>query len=307
MKNERERFISVVLTAEEAANPDSFARYILELEQFLDSHWNHYEIVVLDDGNHFELESIKKALLQESVSIRWINTMRLANRDALPAIGIENAIGDYVVFLRALCDPFDIIPSLVECCIRGKGIVVGVADTPATWGYRLVFGLSKKWTPVRCLGRDSINAILKTEGGMKLLSSRFPVKTFEYVLADTAVVKKKNLMTGFGGFWKSFFSLSSPNFKWIGRGGLVGSFCGVLLSAYSILVHFFKENVVEGWTTTIFFVSIFFTILFVTIIFMGEYMESLLDEIRRKNRSYVVSEERSKLSMKKERLNVANP
>ena len=307
MKNERERFISVVLTAEEAANPNSFAHYILELEPFLDSHWNHYEIVVIDDGNHFELESVKKALLQEVVSMRWINTMRLSNRDVLPSIGIENAIGDYVVFLRALCDPFHIIPPLVQCCIRGKGIVVGVADTPATWGYRLVFGLSQKSTPVRCLGRNSINAILKTEGGMKLFCSRFPVETFEYALADTAVVKKKNLMTGFCEFWKSFFHCPYPNFKWIGKGGVLGSFCGVLLSAYSILVHFFKENVVEGWTTTIFFISILFTILFVTIIFMGEYMESLLDEIRRKNRSYVVSEERSKLSMKKERLNVANP
>ena len=303
-------FVSVVLSAEGIADSDSFEGYVAGVERMLNSHYHHYEIVVIDDGTNPALTKSGKNLLREVVSIRWLNTMSPSNRDVLPGVGIENAIGDYVVFLRASRDPIGIVPPLVDRCTCGKGMVVGVSDTPATWGYRLAkkaLGLSGESSHVRCLDRKSINAVLRTEGGIKLLCSRLPFETFAYSPTDSAAVKKKTPADGFREFWKSFFSLSRPNFKWIVRGGALGSLCGVLLSAYSILVHFFVEDVVEGWTTTIFFVSVLFTILFVTIIFMGEYMEILLDEIRRKNRSYVLDEERSRVAVEGDRLNVAEP
>ena len=85
-----------------------------------------------------------------------------------------------------------------------------------------------------------------------------------------------------------------------------GGLCAFLAVTYSILINFIKADVIEGWTTTIFFFSIFFMILFVVLAFLGEYMERLLSEIYNKNRFHISGEERSTFMIETNRFNVSD-
>lgn len=88
--------------------------------------------------------------------------------------------------------------------------------------------------------------------------------------------------------------------------GFTGSFAAFLFGLYSILIHFIKGNVVEGWTTTILFMSSLFMVQFVMLALFGEYLGRLLDDRSEQADYSVVFEKTSAVMVNQNRVNVLN-
>jgi hypothetical protein len=323
-KSKSEMFISIVLV--QAGAPSElkiFKNYIKDLYLYIDQHYSDYEIVVIDQGNiHFSSEQ-KQSILLSIPSIRWLTLSYNVEDEVAFSVGIENTIGDYIILLRLNIDPIEIIKDMVLECSQGSDVVIGVAPPVSTLGYKACRKISSKilrWidyeipensTPVRCISRTAINIILRTglpghQLYMKASRACSQPKTFRYELLPNSQLQKRNLYDGIHKILHLMIFNSTKPLRWASMLGVFGSFTALIFSFYSIIINLLKDNVQEGWTSTVVFSSLQFLILFIMLGFIGEYLNRLLNESHEQKDYYVSLEENSSviLTEGEDRLNV---
>jgi len=85
---------------------------------------------------------------------------------------------------------------------------------------------------------------------------------------------------------------------------MAGSFVSFVFAVYSVAINVISGHVVEGWTTTILFMSLLFMLQFVMLAFFGEYLGRLLDERSEQADYSVVFEKNSGVMVNQDRVNV---
>ena len=85
-----------------------------DLTRVLRSHYENWEIVLVDDGSRDGTTARVKELLGRYEGVRLLRLSRAFGLDVALTAGLESAIGDVVVTLSAETDPPDIIPRLVD-------------------------------------------------------------------------------------------------------------------------------------------------------------------------------------------------
>ncbi len=314
------KFVSCILSLNDTQGSplSSFSDYLKELHDHLNKHYSDYEIIILDMSSKFPHE-IQKEILKNIPSIRWLTMAFLINNDFLIYVGLENAIGDYVVFLRALVDPSNIVNNLVTTCQK-YDMIVGVSDYPKTWPYKVIRKIGSRVlkaidytppsnaTPVRCLSRESVNMILNISKSSRFSPlrnsiNRIHVGEYKYNLTNPNLLKKRTLFCGVKDFSKIIFFYSKKSFHFIGFLGTFGSTFAFFVALYTVLVNFFKDHVVEGWTTIMLVFSMLFAILFIIIISLNEYLETLINK-NNYSSLYVLKEQKSTFMINKDKYNV---
>jgi polyisoprenyl-phosphate glycosyltransferase len=315
-----EAFISVVLALDDI-NHSAFEEYIKELQKYLEQRYSDYEVVIIDQNSVSISNLQRKHLLQNIPSIRWIRLAFPVELDVALNAGIQNAIGDFVLLLRPTIDPIEIISDMVDESLQGYDVIVGVAQHPRTLGYKIVRGLSNKLlssidyfipknaAPVRCLSRRAINTVLRTgllnhQFFIKVANTGHPTKNYEYKLLNPDELKKRTLLSGIQQGLKLIVFNSTKPLQWIGILGIVGSLSAFIFSIYSIVLNLFKNNVVEGWVSMVFFSSFLFMILFIILAILGEYIARLFNESGNQQSYYISSEEVSAVMLDEDRFNV---
>lgn len=315
-----ETFISTVLILNDV-NIDSFEMNLKKLQQHLEQRYSDYEIIIIDQQTTPLSADTKNNLLETIPSIRWIKLAFPVEIDIALNAGIENAIGDFVVLLRVTVDPIEIIDDMIQECSKGYDVIVGIANYPRTLGYKIARKLSNNLlhainyhipqnsTPVRCLSRRAINTILSTgqvshQFFIKVANTGYPTKNFDYELINADALKKRTLMSGIKQSLNLMIFNSTKPLRWISLLGALGSLSAFIFAIYSIVVNFIKEDVIEGWTSMVFFTSFLFMILFIILAFLGEYLARLLNEGSNQKSYYIASEETSSVMLETDRFNV---
>jgi len=213
--------------------------------------------------------------------------------------------------MRPVIDPMPIIDKMIELLGKRYDIIVGVAPQARSKGYRIIRQLSnrllhsigyhipKNSTPVRGLTRRAINAI--TQSGqqhrqfmVRVASTGYPATTLNYELA--CGTEKKTVITGIKQCLQLMIFNSTKPLRLASILGIAGSLFSLIFALYSIMINLIKKNVVEGWTTMVFFTSFLFMILFAILSFMGEYLARILTE-HNQQKKYYISEERTSCVM----------
>lgn len=315
-----ETFVSAVLVLD-SVNINDFKSYLEELQDYLDQLYSDYEIVIIDQNNTNISSILQKELLEAIPSIRWIKLAFPVEMDVALSAGIENAIGDYVVLLRPTVDPIEIIEGMIKGNSNGYDVIIGIARRPRTLGYRIVrklgnkilhsinYHIPKNATPVRSLSRRAINMILcvgqiNHQFFVRVSNTGYLTKNYEYELLKSNRLKKTNLFSGIKQTAKLMIFNSTKPLRWMSIVGLVGSFSAFMFTLYSIVINLIKNNVIEGWTSIVFFSSFLFMILFIILAFLGEYMARLLNETGKQKSYYISSEETSTVMLETDRFNV---
>ncbi len=315
-----ETFVSAILILN-YSDINSFEINLKDLQQYLEQHYSDYEIIIIDQNNPVIPTSKKSTLLKTIPSIRWINLAFPIKMETALNVGIENAIGDFVILLRASVDPINILGDMVQQCSQGNDIIVGIAEQPRTLGYKIVRKLSNKLlhainyhipknaTPVRCLSRRAINTILNTGQAnhqffIKVANTGYPTKNYEYQLIDTNNLKKQTLISGIKQSLSLMVFNSTTPLRWISMLGVLGSLSAFFVAIYSIVINLLNEDIIEGWTSMVVFISFLFIILFIILAFLGEYLARLLNERTNQKSYYISSEETSSVMLETDRLNV---
>lgn len=315
-----ETFVSTVLIYDDI-EPNSFMAYLKELQAYLDQRYSDYEIIIIDQGRKLFSLSSQQQLLNDISSIRWIKLAFPVEIDVALSAGIENAIGDFVVLIRPTIDPIEIIEDIVNESIQGHDVVIGIAKRPRTLGYKLArtlgnqllhsidYHIPKNATPVRCLSRRAINTVLRTgqlnhKFFVKIASTGYPTSNYNYELQNPDNLKKRTLISGLGESIQLMIFNSTKPLRWISLLGIVGSLFAFIFAIYSIVVNLLKDDVIEGWTSMVFFSSFMFMILFMILAFFGEYLARLLNEQNSQKSYYISSEETSSVMLETDRFNV---
>ncbi|MDH0939241.1 hypothetical protein N5C29_24905 [Aeromonas caviae] len=97
---------------------------------------------------------------------------------------------------------------------------------------------------------------------------------------------------------------SSRPLRWMSGLGMIGSFAAFIFAIYSVLVNVVSGDVVEGWTTTVLFMSLLFMLQFVMLAFFGEYLGRLLDDRSEQVDYSIVFEKNSAVMVNQDRVNV---
>jgi hypothetical protein len=315
-----ETFVSIVLILD-YTEMSAFESYVKELQSYLHVRYSDYEIIIIDQNRNTSPLSIKENILNLISSIRWIALSFPVEMDVALSAGIENAIGDFVVLMRPTVDPVNIVEDMVHESSRGYDVIIGIAPRTRTLGYKIARKISTKLlhsidyhipqnaTPVRCLSRRAINTVLRTgninhQFFIKVANTGYPSKTYSYELLDTRNLQKRTLSSGISQTMKLMVFNSTKPLRWINLLGVAGSFMALVFAIYSIIVNILKDDVIEGWTSMVFFSSFLFMILFIILAFLGEYLARLLNEQGQQKSYYISSEETSSIMLETDRFNV---
>ena len=315
-----ETFVSVVLILDNIVT-STFEEYLKELQLYLDQRYSDYEIIIIDQNSKLFPVSVKENILKTISSIRWISLSFPVAMDVALSAGIENAIGDLVLLLRPNIDPIKIIEDMIEESSRGYDVIIGIAERPRTMGYKIARTLSNKLlhsinyhipknaTPVRCLSRRAINTILRTgnlnhQFFIKVANTGYPEKNYNYELLNRDVLRKLTLLSGISQSMQLMIFNSTKPLRWVSLLGVLGSLSALIFAIYSIVVNIIKNNVIEGWTSMVFFSSFLFMILFIILAFLGEYVARLLNENSNQKNYYIFNEETSTILLEADRFNV---
>lgn len=117
---------------------------------------------------------------------------------------------------------------------------------------------------------------------------------------------KKSIECGFRNLVRLMvFNYSWP-LRWMSIVGTIESTSALLFAIYSIVINLINGHVVEGWTTTILFMSVLFKLQFIMLAFFGEYLSRLLDARSEQMAYSVVFEKNSAVMVNQYRVHVLN-
>lgn len=315
-------FVSVVLVQDQPLATLTSVLHCIQCD--LNTHYSDYEIVVICRGTAKSYTLQDEAVLKNIPCLRYIQLAAQVHIDVAWAVALENAIGDFVVMFDPASDPMQVISDTVAICKSGYDVVVGVANQSRTLPYRVFrsmadgilrlvdYLLPRDATGLRCLSRRAVNSVTFTgrfhhQLSMRIQKTGYPQTAYHYTLLTTQRQgTPRSLLSGVIVLLRLIVFNSSRPLRWMSGLGLFGSFSSFLFAIYSLLIHLVKGHVVEGWTTTILFMSALFMTQFVMMAFFGEYLGRLLDERGEQADYSVVFEKNSAIMVNQDRVNVLN-
>lgn len=315
-------FVSVVFVQDQPS--ETIERTLYSIQCDLDLHYSDYEIVIIGMENVYT-QKVEKSL-QNIPSLRFIQLSSRVQFDVAWAVALENAIGDFVVMFDPSVDPIQAISETVTMCKSGFDVVVGVASQSRTLGYKLTrsmvgsilklidYSLPQNATGLRCLSRRAVNSVTSTgrfqhQLSMRIQKTGYPHTIYRYELMSkgfSCCQAPRSLLAGVHDLLRLVVFNSSRPLRWMSGVGLFGSFSAFIFAVYSLIVHLISGHVVEGWTTTILFMSSLFMIQFIMMAFFGEYLGRLLYDRGDQADYSVVFERNSTVMVNQDRVNVLN-
>ena len=313
--------ISIVTVAYEPCA--ELVRAIECVTRNLEQNFQDFEVVIVCPRPGTVTNGFIDDLLKREPSIRFLQLANLVARDVAVAAGLENAIGDFVITLDWQRDPPECIPQLIKQATQsGSEVVIGVSGQPRTITYRIVrpwisrtltsigYTLPQNATDLRCLSRNAVNCVTSTgryhhQLYVRISRSGFLISQLSYQTVPSYKLGKKNFVIGVSEVLRLMVFNSTRPLRWMSLLGITGSGLAFIFACYSMVIRFFKNNVIEGWTSLVIFMSALFFLLFMIMAFFGEYLGRLLED-RSEHREYSIAvEKRSSVMLNAERVNVA--
>ena len=319
LPNERsDCLVSVVaVLRSQGAAVESFVR---KVQPILAAHFHDYEMVLIDCRSRDDTLARMDCLLREVPGIRFIRLSADVHPDVAWLAGCENAIGDFVVLMSLQDDPLDLIVRAVRQCRGGSDVVVGVAPQASSLPYRLLrplivyvlrryldYDLPRNATEFRCLSRRAVNSVTEGRGARH----RFPLRIARTGYPSSPITyerlggkgPRRRAYRGFRDATRLLVFNSTAPLRCMSGVGILGSMFAFAGALYSLVIRFFKHNVVEGWTTIVLLFSGMFCLMFMILALFGEYLGRMLDETV--DREYhVVFERNSSVMVREDRSNV---
>lgn len=282
----------------------------------LEANCDHFELVLLDDHSTDRTPACVEDLLAQCPGLRYVRLARRSGEEVAAAAGLDAAIGDYVVFLRARFDPPEALADMLDLAVRDGGTVLGVTSgigVPPVQGwlfrcgrrlfYRLVSLLLRVRIPADSTGfcvlsRAVVNTIARTHSTsrhLRLLACTigYPVSLYRYEpMRPTPVTRRRRLGDAFHDGMRILVCSSQTPLRLVSTLGILASFLNLCYVLYVLAIYFFKKEVAPGWATLSLQSSAMFFFVFLILVSLSEYVVQILAESQ-DNPLYHVESDRS--------------
>ena len=309
-------FVSVVAVAQnDAPHLETFANDVL---QVLSSHYSSYELVLVDDGSTDATPEAIDRILQRHECVRAIRLSRRFGVDIAVTAGLDSSIGDFALVMLAACDPPEKIPDMVARGLRGADVVIGTTQTDGyrTWVVRQLrrmyfkafrrltaFALPENAASMRMFSRQALNALTRIRqktAHARLLgcSVGFRAEVLPYVPVERAGARRPRPLAQAAAEGVSLLVANSPAplrlVSWMGG---AASLLNLAYMLYIVSVHFWKDQVAEGWTTLSLQMAVMFLFLFATQVVISEYLVHTFEEVKDRPLYHVADEKCSSTAL----------
>jgi glycosyltransferase involved in cell wall biosynthesis len=278
---------------------DSLSDFVDRATAVLEASCEHFELILLDDHSTDRTPVRAAALLEKFAGLRYLRLARRSGEEVAAAAGLDAAIGDYVVVLRARFDPPEALADMIDLAAREGGSVLGVTRTPPdqSWlfrrcrrlFYRTVGLLVRARIPADSTGfcvlsRAVVNTIARTRSKsrhLRLLACTlgYPVSLYRYQpKGSAAAMRRRPLLEAVQDAMRILVSSSQTPLRLVSALGILAGSLNLCYVLYVLAIYFFKKEVAPGWVTLSLQSSAMFFFVFLILVSLSEYVVQILTE-----------------------------
>ena len=318
-------FVSVVVPLHDPG--ETLAPFVADLVRVLQRSYQHYEVLLVDDGSRQIDSATWDGILAQHDGVRVLHLSREFGEEQAIAAGLDSAIGDYVVTMSPGADPPALVPDLVQRARSGADVVLGVRRSRAGdpwwlrggtgifyWYTRRVMGLDlpANATHFRCLSRAALNALNKlreTGSRLRVFSSYigYDGATFPYdSLEQTRRSQSRTPSAAVGLALALVLDNSTHPLRLASALGVVAALINLAYAVYVLVIYAFRSDVAPGWATVSLTNAMQFFFLSMILAVLCEYVGRLPRRFGSAPGYYVRDERSSSVLLREERANVVS-
>lgn len=304
MDNKEKIFISAVIYVHNAEQ--GLAGFLRRIIRVLEAHFEHSEIICVNDASEDDSLSVIREVCKqtEHTSVSVINMSYFHGLEHAMGAGVDLSIGDFVFEFDNIYSGFedDVVMQVYKRSLEGFDIVSASPEQKEAFTSDLFYRVFRKYSDNSCdltsesfylLSRRGINRIksmnqnvfyrkvLYANCGLKTDNLRYKVEKTERNHIDK---KEQNYRRGLA--MDSLVLFTSFGYRFSLMMTLFMMLVSVVVLSYTVLTYCLA-NPVEGWTTTVLFLSVSFFGLFGILTIVIKYLQLLLNLVyRRQHYSY---------------------
>ena len=303
-KNKEQNFVSAVIYVHNAE--DRIERFLDMVMEVMERNFEHSEIICVndssEDGSLSIIRKVSKAAEKTSISV--VNMSYYHGLELAMDAGMDLAIGDFVFEFDNTVADFNssVIMEIYRHSLEGYDIVSASPNRKERLSSRLFYRIFAKFAAVsyrmntesfRVLSRRVINRVSsmnKTAPYRKALYANCGLKTdcirYEVTGEWSKARDRKEQRYRMDLAADALILFTEVGYRFSMTMTVVMMLMSIFMTVYS-LVTYFVIHPVEGWTTTILFLSVAFFGLFGILTIIVKYLQLLVDMVfKRKHYSF---------------------
>ena len=303
-KNKEQNFVSAVIYVHNAE--DRIERFLAMVMEVMEQNFEHSEIICVndssEDGSLSIIRKVSKAAEKTSISV--VNMSYYHGLELAMDAGMDLAIGDFVFEFDNTVADFDssVIMEIYRHSLEGYDIVSASPNRKERLSSRVFYRIFAKFAVVsyrmntesfRVLSRRVINRVSsmnKTAPYRKALYANCGLKTdcirYEVTGEWSKARDRKEQRYRMDLAADALILFTEVGYRFSMTMTVVMMLMSIFMTVYS-LVTYFVIHPVEGWTTTILFLSVAFFGLFGILTIIVKYLQLLVDMVfKRKHYSF---------------------
>ena len=293
-------FLSVVFVVRNQSA--DIERILLDAEAVIAPIVGDYELIVVDNASDDDSISVLKSLTGESghANLQVYALTQEVDADTASWVGLENALGDFVVVVDPLADDISFVPKMLDQAVSGADVVFANnaqknVQSLAYRGANIVFHslynrfigvhLAKEAPQYRILSKRVINFILQhPQPAMTYrhlpATGGFARAYLNYSSAPQAS-KPKHLGESIDRGMRLLVSTTRAPMRLVTSLSLFGAVANLVYCVYVLAVGILETDVAPGWISLSLQQSGMFFLISLVLLVLGEYilnMASLSNE-----------------------------
>ena len=290
---------------------------IEQLHKMLYEKYNYFEIILLS----YEIDNEDCLTLLKSLNnIRILELSFYDDIEVAHTTLIENCIGDYCAILDLSHDSIEDLNCILDKSVS-YDVVIGTREKKVQSFFQSITSkifyktislftgikINSMYSDFFVINRKVINFITKNEDRIKFLKLlKFNNGFSKYEYTYLPIGEKSTGRTFLENINFTINVLVNYSHRLIRVGTLLSlgtSLSNLLYVFYVLGVYLFKDNVIEGWTSSNIYSSIMYFVLFLVLAILGEYIRIIVEN-QKKTSMYEIVDEKSSVVLFSDKKNI---
>jgi len=301
-------FVSLVVCVRNDEN--YIVDFIKKIDEFLYSNFDSFEIIIVNncstDNTILQIKNINKDLHSNIVVINlsWVHDIEQAM-----LAGSQLAIGDYVYEfdLPILDFPVHFMKDIYDKSMTGCDIVGAIPRNRVSFISKIFYKVLNKFSYLNLdlkterfhlISRRALNKAMDLKEKFRYRKALYKYSGYLYSFVEyeadgvSIATNKKTFFQRLSLAVMILFSFSDVGLKISIFFSIFFLLISVLIGAYSLFVYFYFNFVVQGWTTTMLFLSFSFSGIFFVLVILGKYLTMIMEHLQNRPDYFVSSIDR---------------
>jgi dolichol-phosphate mannosyltransferase len=272
-------------------NEDEIQAFYQTINGLLKKHFLNYEIIFVNNAsNDQSVKRLKDVLKKENGSLSVITMSYFQGLEKAMRAGVDLAIGDFVYEFDTIAINYhpELIMDMYFESLKNKDIVIAAEKNSEKWLSKQFYRVFNKYANMqyklgterfRLLSRRAINRVNNMSEHLPYRKASYAtaglnLKRIEYEKTkDIFIPSMENEKTKLA--MNNLILFTDFFYKWSVRIAIIMMFITLFVVGYTVFMFITRETI-EGWATTMLFLSFGFMGLFIFLTMIIKYMDLLV-------------------------------